>query len=444
MSPDIAGSALQPIRMCRSVWLLQLAPVCFLMPAHISHLPSACPRLAPVDQYTTRQMKAEYKKDGNVARLPSFHAFHYHGGFTEEISTQRDDVAYELYRQFWFNASRTDLCKPFLKLPPYQCTMDTEVAAYTPLGAIAAAYANMALFVGVLTTVSKQCQKQLDKRGLDINAKLRCGAGFLMQSVLVHADSEEAVGGERLQDHDAVAGVVSDIALERLALAGMGWRDGLLETDDVATSRQLLVCFPDSGTGRAGVWSRAVCVAQGLEKGTMLPYLRAARQRGWAVVSFDPKRSAAEQDAGAGATPCLAHWAALLRRSAAAQAGGAIYVVAHSHGGACFADCLAATSMDVARGRLRAVALTDSVHLAERLDAPRRALLAERGCHWRRSRAPMDEVLDSSSRWPMAAGWPPGSPPPAGGVRVVSAATADHVSTSWTSLGSIFRTFDAA
>ena len=62
-------------------------------------------------------------------------------------------------------------------------------------------------------------------------------------------------------------------------------RSFVFVTPDFYTNEAtLLVLIHGSGFVRAGQWSRKVIINKGLKEGSQIPYIEAAKERGWAVI----------------------------------------------------------------------------------------------------------------------------------------------------------------
>lgn len=219
-----------------------------------------------------------------------------------------------------------------------------------------------------------------------------------------------------------------------------GVRVRVLGSADLRTNgRALLVLMPGSGSVRAAIWGRQLCVADCIEHGSAVRYIRAAVSRGWAVVCFDPNRkgpSGEPYDNGPkGAAHCAHAWRAMV---AGASPARRVAVVAHSAAGSWLLGCLAPEcTPDAQLGRVCALAFCDSIHTmaAARLDARRCALLKERGRHWRAGSGELDEPMEDDRA-------PPGAPELGCGCACVRAGTTDHASVCYVIFDSVWAFLD--
>lgn len=226
----------------------------------------------------------------------------------------------------------------------------------------------------------------------------------------------------------------------------------IFASPDVAQREHLTLLIQGSGAVRAGQWSRALCLNEGLEIGSILPYLEQAKQRNWGVVVFNPNNCSEfipDDVALAGLDPSRywfnpskavkipgktrsipgheapeKHVICVYDEFVARAACRSINIVAHSFGGVCTMALLNARPHILKK--LRAIAFTDSVHSAGRRDSKEAMdFLKSNAVNWVRSPKPLDTPEPSRE-----------------GTRCVSAGHADHEWTSGTSIASVFAFLD--
>ncbi|KAB5528438.1 hypothetical protein PHYPO_G00140180 [Pangasianodon hypophthalmus] len=247
-----------------------------------------------------------------------------------------------------------------------------------------------------------------------------------------------------------------------------------LSEDALTNQDKLLVLIHGSGVVRAGQWARRLIINEDLDSGTQIPFIKKAMQEGYGVIVLNPNENALEVDkVGDPSTDTwdepaekrerkeecegkkkkdgyekyrnpqkeretkripirensspeehtLYVWDHFISRSLAKN----IFVVAHSFGGLSFVELMIQREDDV-MSRVRAVAMTDSVHNLWHQEASRsiREWLKERCCNWVSSPEPLDTPVDSLLP----------------DCRRRSAGTERHELTSWNSFKSIFRFFN--
>lgn len=153
------------------------------------------------------------------------------------------------------------------------------------------------------------------------------------------------------------------------------------------TASHVLILIHGSGAVRAGQWARALCLNDGLQSGSVLPYLEKAQERGWAVMVLNPNNAYNEtidteklknkdpfaywtnpvkppdvpmvrrRIAGHGSPEehCVSVWDSLL-----ADGQQRLAIVAHSYGGVATMSLL--RSRPAVLKRLNALCFTDSAH----------------------------------------------------------------------------------
>jgi len=283
---------------------------------------------------------------------------------------------------------------------------------------------------------------------------------------LLYSNSGERVSPEeQLDDYAEVAAAAMDYAhslmIEEVGVQWYSYSGGtaqelgsnepeitrsrgskFLATKDWQSNPNLLVLITGTGSVRAGVWGRQLCVVDSLEHGTGLEMMMwAVGTKGWAAVAMDPNDPAgvvddADQDPD---TRGLLHCVAVSKLLSARAQATSMFFVAHSFGGACFIDSLALAFGDRDLPRLRAVAFTDSVHYVEdeciqldggtkRLSKAQLAWVRASGRHWRQAKEPLDTVEDEFNS--------------SSGCRTVSAGIMDHPSVNFAADPSIREFFE--
>lgn len=77
----------------------------------------------------------------------------------------------------------------------------------------------------------------------------------------------------------------------------------IVASQDWQTAKQLMVLVPNHLNGcPLGLWSRSLCIDQGLRFGTMLPYVDTAYREGFAVIICNPAATSVAYKDGKGAT----------------------------------------------------------------------------------------------------------------------------------------------
>uniref|UniRef100_A0A7S1ITH8 Arb2 domain-containing protein n=1 Tax=Eutreptiella gymnastica TaxID=73025 RepID=A0A7S1ITH8_9EUGL len=95
-------------------------------------------------------------------------------------------------------------------------------------------------------------------------------------------------------------------------------RARVLATSDLHTNKKgLLVLITGKGGVRTGHWGRKLVIQDSIEHGSQWSIMRAAVERGWAVVSFDPNRNVDDNDrripgSETGEAHCIHAWRCLV------------------------------------------------------------------------------------------------------------------------------------
>ncbi|KAK6291160.1 hypothetical protein J4Q44_G00384370 [Coregonus suidteri] len=182
----------------------------------------------------------------------------------------------------------------------------------------------------------------------------------------------------------------------------------------------LLLVVQDRGTMRCGLWSWRAAASEGLERGSMMPYVRRALEEGSSVLLMNPN-----QGGGVGETPeehVHRVWDLLVSRCVSRR----VVVVAHGYGGLAFVDLLCRRPQQVVR-QVWAAAFLDSSHSLwhQPLDAEGREWLKTRSRRWVLSSKPLNQPVGS-----LKAGCPQ-----------MSAGTQSHEAAPAVCMESVFRFF---
>uniref|UniRef100_A0A9J7Z548 ARB2 cotranscriptional regulator A n=1 Tax=Cyprinus carpio carpio TaxID=630221 RepID=A0A9J7Z548_CYPCA len=178
-----------------------------------------------------------------------------------------------------------------------------------------------------------------------------------------------------------------------------------MSEDALTNPEKIMVLIQGSGVVRAGQWARRLIINEDLNSGTQIPFINRAKE----------ENSTPEEHT-------LYVWDHFISKSLAKN----IFIVAHSYGGLSFVNLMIQREAEV-KNRIRAVAMTDSVHNVWHQEANKsiRDWLREHCCNWVSSPEPLDTLVD-----PMLNDCPR-----------VSAGTEKHELTSWKSFHSIFKFF---
>ena len=160
----------------------------------------------------------------------------------------------------------------------------------------------------------------------------------------------EAIG--KLIDEVVYERLESDLGLERVKVSDDDFESFVFASPDLKPN-PVLVLIHGSGVVRAGQWARRLIINEDLEKGTQFPYIERAQKLGWSVLVMNTN----ENKEWTPVKHAKAVWRQLLNDA------GAILVVAHSFGGVVVSALAKEFKDDFgASGRVKSVALTDSVH----------------------------------------------------------------------------------
>ncbi|KAJ1208607.1 hypothetical protein NDU88_003990, partial [Pleurodeles waltl] len=221
-----------------------------------------------------------------------------------------------------------------------------------------------------------------------------------------------------------------------------------MSEDAMTNSDKLMVLIHGSGVVRAGQWARRLIINEDLESGTQIPYIKRAKEEGYAVIVLNPNENYIEvekvkptaqpftdsfdepaekrekkekilketkkrrdfyekyrnpqkeketmqvyiRENGSPEEHALYVWDHFISQAAAEN----VFFVAHSYGGLTFVELMIQREADV-RNKVTAVALTDSVHNVWHQEASKaiREWMRENCCNWVSSSEPLDTSVES-------------------------------------------------
>ncbi|XP_045216698.1 cotranscriptional regulator FAM172A homolog isoform X2 [Mercenaria mercenaria] len=204
--------------------------------------------------------------------------------------------------------------------------------------------------------------------------------------------------------------------------------------DLYTNSDKLMILVHGNGVVRAGQWARRLIINDCLDSGTQLPYIKWARENGYAVIVANTNINTGELPNNkkkkpvpikGNATP-EEHMESLWREFVQRCSVKHIAIVAHSYGGVCTLE-LAKKHLREFEERVFAIALTDSVHGLRGQEAEPEVVsyYKQHVVNWASAYDPLDAPLITTTDE----------------VPTVSAGTDKHENTSYSSMHSIFKFF---
>lgn len=191
-------------------------------------------------------------------------------------------------------------------------------------------------------------------------------------------------------------------------------------TPNVQTSdKPLIVVICGSGYVVAGQWARSLCINQGLGDGSALPDFSEALARGWELVVMNPNKR----------VPAIPmperHADAVWREFVSPSKSRAIGIFCHSFGGSLTVHLIEEGEAKKDISRIKAVAMTDSVHSTPETRSGRAFFKEERCRCWYSSKEPLDTDLGRKA-----------------GIHAVSAGHEKHEHTTYSARPSVWKFFD--
>ncbi|KAL6042535.1 Arb2 domain-containing protein [Balamuthia mandrillaris] len=199
----------------------------------------------------------------------------------------------------------------------------------------------------------------------------------------------------------------------------------------LSSTSPLVILVHGSGNVRAGQWARKPCFNDDLSIGSVLPYVERAHAKGMNVVVLNPNLNhgmvnGRKVDIEGNSSP-EAHLLYVWDKFISSAPAEHLFFVSHSYGGIATINLIEHRDARLLK-RLRALALTDSMHFFSHRGLSRRALewLATNCIDWVTSELPLDTAVNNGAD-----------------CYCCSAGTLKHEHTSGTAVDSVFNFFDA-
>ncbi|CAG8647353.1 3241_t:CDS:10 [Paraglomus brasilianum] len=191
--------------------------------------------------------------------------------------------------------------------------------------------------------------------------------------------------------------------------------------------KKLMLLIQGSGAVRPGQWARQVIINDSLKMGSMFPYIEKAQEQDFGIIIFNPNvnfsSSIERRRIEGSATPpghCLYVWKNFVRPAKAED----IVIVAHSYGGICTAHLIMELG-DEFCSRVKAIALTDSVHSKSWIREAMRPWFSRTAINWITSSMPLDTSIPEAMEY--------------NGCPCLSAGHKKHEYTSGTAFPAVFK-----
>ena len=208
----------------------------------------------------------------------------------------------------------------------------------------------------------------------------------------------------------------------------------ILTSENFSKSPKCILLIQGTGSVRLGQWARSLCINENLDLGSMIPYVRKAKDLNYSVVIFNPnerydidnnKLEILEFETME--NHCLYVYGNIIKTNKNIKE---IYIVAHSMGGVCAMTILENNLEDLVSGKIKKIAFTDSVHeKSENLGKIGEAKFIQISRNYVCSDKPIGTFLKSYKE-------------SNGGTNCYSSGHKKHEYTSGTAIGDIFKFFN--
>jgi len=220
--------------------------------------------------------------------------------------------------------------------------------------------------------------------------------------------------------------------LEKREVVSAGSRNGprsfVFVSPGFQEKERLQVLIHGSGAVRAGQWTRKLIMNEDLDHGSVLPFLREAREKDWGVCVMNTNLNDIENEPIEGSESPEQHGETVWRTLISPSKASKVVVIAHSYGGIVAMHLASTFSGDWVK-RVHGLLLTDSVHGRLTGDATTDDHLIKIGQNWVSSDDPVGTPISSSYIRK-------------GGIPLVSAGHSKHEWTTWAASGQLFEVIE--
>ena len=138
-------------------------------------------------------------------------------------------------------------------------------------------------------------------------------------------------------------------------------------SEDFFTNPKCLIIIQGTGAVRIGIWSRQICINDCIEHGSMISYIKTAKEKKYSLIILNPnERNDDNKDKNkiikeftSMEKHCIYVYNNIIKKNDKIKE---IYIVAHSMGGYCTVEILNKNKDDLLNGKIKKIAFTDSVH----------------------------------------------------------------------------------
>ena len=144
----------------------------------------------------------------------------------------------------------------------------------------------------------------------------------------------------------------------------------VLASKDIEYNPRCLILIQGSGHVKLGVWSNKVCINEGLSKGSMLPFVEIAKNKGYSILIMNPNERFGLDGKNKNIFKNMKEHCEYVYKNIIHQNQNIkeIYFISHSFGGECNVEILKNFEDDLLKGRIKKIAFTDSLHGGAFLD----------------------------------------------------------------------------
>jgi hypothetical protein len=166
------------------------------------------------------------------------------------------------------------------------------------------------------------------------------------------------------------------------------------------SNNKKLILIQGAGQVRAGIWSRSVCINESIETGSMLPFVEKGIEEQYDILILNPNFTKdPETKSGIPLNSSRIEHGEYVWEKFISNTVGGLYLVAHSCGGISVQNW-ANRYWQEFKARVKKIAYTDAVATSEKLGREKCVFMKKVARHWKASKKPGNEKLNSYSDVP--------------------------------------------
>ena len=144
----------------------------------------------------------------------------------------------------------------------------------------------------------------------------------------------------------------------------------LLASKDIKTNPKCLILIQGAGHVKLGLWSNSVTINEGINLGSMIPFVELAKKYGYSILIMNPNERFGLYGKNKNIFFSMKEHCSYVYKNLVYNNGNIkkVYFISHSLGSECNVEILKEFEEDLLKGRFRKIAFTDGCHGGAFLD----------------------------------------------------------------------------